>query len=167
MPFSVFGAEILIDSYSKDNQSGGWPIYHSTWGYGGQSFTNLVNTSITRAVFYGNKNPNKPLIGPVYAELWSHTGEYGTSSKPLTLLATSDVINPLTIRYYNYEPIIAYFTGVNQYEMIANTKYVIVLHNLSPWDVTIAIDNSPTHSGNACSANYVPIWTVRNFDFIF
>lgn len=154
-------AEILVDSYSEANQSGGYtlsrthPTTASLKSAAGQSFTCGSTCKITSAKFY-LKKVGLP-TGNAHVVLYAHSGTYGTNSVPTGgALATSDDfdVEDLTTNFVLYTFI---FTGVEQYEMSADTKYCIVFQN--PGVGTISSTNyvydgndntDPTHDGNLC-----------------
>ena len=154
----ILAVLVTVDSYSEANYDNWYSMYtlhpSATWGASlcWQSFTCGTAAKLTSCKFYLKKLGSP--TGTVTARLYSHSGTYGTSSVPGTLLATSDAFNVSTLTT-NFTLATFIFSGSQQYTMSANTKYVIVLINDN--DV-VNIDNyiifgldatSPTHGGNS------------------
>jgi len=149
----------LIDSYSEENHIAETdlrvlhPSATSASAYG-QAFTCGDTYEITSAKFYLKKRGDP--IGMAHAVLYAHSGTYGTSSKPTdSALATSDDfdVDDLTANLVLHTfP----FTGEEQYEMQADTKYCIAFENPTSGTINF-VDNvalsfdatSPTHDGNS------------------
>lgn len=150
---------VLIDSYSETNEDSALNLLNlhpstDNISAGGQSFTNLADTyKITSAKFYLLKI-GLP-IGNAHAVLYAHSGTYGVNSLPTGApLATSDDFDVSTL-LAGYAVVELFFTGAEQYEMQADTKYCIVFEN--PEAGTIDAGNyvrmgrdsiGPTHGGN-------------------
>jgi len=105
----------------------------------------------------------------IKAELFSHSGTYGTSSVGATLLATSTVRTAgtfTTTRQWEYFDFDGTFTLVN------GTRYVIVLTASAAFDGTNAwgygSDLSPAHGGNQMTRVAAGTWTANSAnDLIF
>lgn len=117
-------ASTLLDSNSTGTSND--PVdpidYHAI----GQSFTtpNDGNSYKITSVTFSLESPGGGTSGDSYAKLYVHSGTYGSSSVPGTLLATSDPINT-SIFSTGYTTITYTFSGTNQYVMTPNTHYVI------------------------------------------
>lgn len=160
---------ILVDSYSETNTNTNITL-DSDFPSGppaGQTFTNLaIPIAITSAKFYMKYGAGSP-TGNIYARLYAHTGTYGVNGIPATSLglplASSDPIAAASLGVSN-SLITFKFTGINQYAMLPNTHYCIVLDgsavgNASNY-VTYGLDTtSPTASGNAVFANNTSTWS--------
>lgn len=144
-------ATALMDSYSESNQK----VYMVLGGgYStivGQSFT--ASAGILDYCKFYLVRVGASLTGTAYAKVYSHSGVYGTSSLPDTLLATSDGfdVSALTtsLALYTFT-----FTGTNKISLSA-APYVLTLE-FSGGDgskfIGVGADSgTPTHSGNACS----------------
>ena len=153
-------AEELVDSYSEANQDAEidlWDHHPSDSEHIsaiGQSFTCGSTLKITSVKFYLTKDASPTGLG--HAVLYAHSGTYGTSSVPTgAALATSDDFDVSDLAY-NLALITFNFTGEEQYEMQADTKYCIVFENPASGTINISshtstgVDSSsPTHDGNA------------------
>ena len=114
----------LIDSYTGSfndsepcNSNGGYsPI--------GQSFTG--NGILSTVAFYGSID-GSPSGGNYYAKLYSHSGTYGSTGVPDTLLATSDARDILTAPPSSNDWWTFTFSSSNQYTMTNGTHYFIQL----------------------------------------
>ena len=159
---------VLIDSYSETNQDTSGDANHIYPGVSGkpsdngQSFTMLsTDHKLTSCKFYLKKVGNP--TGVMRALLFAHSGTYGSSSLPTgNALATSDDFDPSTVGTVVYALYTFTFSGANQYQMVANTKYCIDLRVISgTWDnnnkISAGCDgSSPSHSGNLFQ--YYGVW---------
>jgi len=88
----------------------------------GQSFSPSVDCKLTSVKFRLSKS-NSP-TGTAYVKLYSHSGTFGTSSVPNTLLATSDSYNvaslPTAGTWIEFT-----FSGSEQYELAAGEYYCL------------------------------------------
>ena len=104
---------------------------------------------------YKSGNPT----GNIVAKLYAHSGNYGINGIPTgDALATSDNIDvselPDTFRYTTFT-----FSGANQYQLQANTKYFMSIEYSGGYGVNrVAFRYGATHSGN--SAVYDGSWSV-------
>lgn len=141
-----------LDSYSSGTTSTTISATEGPALY--QSFTNTYARYITSADFYLKKFGSP--TGSAYAKLYSHSGTFGTSGVPLTLLATSDPLSVSTLTGSSTLTNLT-FSGVNQIELEASTKYVIVIeYNAGDAsnDITAQVHTtSPSHAGNFGYAN--------------
>jgi hypothetical protein len=143
----------LVDSYSESNYTTDWYISgdadFSEFIYAGQSFTGN-GEKIVSCKFYLQKN-GLP-TGNCYAKLYSHSGTYGSSSKPGDLLATSDAKDVSTIST-SYGLVEFTFSGAEQYTLVNGTYYIIMINyeDGTTWaDLNFGVDyTSPSHGGNA------------------
>lgn len=154
-------AVVTIDSYSESNRAQDLVCYYSTSTSQrtrvSQSFTCSDGITLDSAKLYlfrqGSSGSNKP----TYVKIYSHSGTYGTSSLPGSLLATSDAINTDSIG--TSQALVTYsFSGTNRISLASSTYYVLVFDYTSAENppegtsydnVWMAYDyTSPTHSGN-------------------
>lgn len=140
----------LIDSYSESNQDSA-TILNSYIRYIGQSFTGSGNY-LDSCKFYLKKSGSP--TGSAYAQLYAHTGTFGSTGQPADLstpLAVSDAFNVATLTT-SYQLITFNFTGANRYEMTNGTKYFLVFSHLTSDStnyVSVGDDaSSPSHGGN-------------------
>lgn len=111
----------LVDSYSESNSSNDINLSSGDFFGVAQSFT-ATDRKIVEAQFYAQK-AGLP-TGNAVAKLYAHSGTFGTSSVAGALLATSDLFDTSTLpASAALVPFV--FSGANQYEMSAETKYVI------------------------------------------
>ncbi len=168
----VFAAEVLIDSYSESNTVGYDKNYATDYTYMGQAFKTLNDGNsynISSAKFYGYKVGSP--TGNIYAELFAGTGTYGsTMTGTGSALAVS---NPIDISTMSTSPslITWTFSGVNQYQMLPNTAYVIVVHapsgSASNYFANAYDNTSPTHSGNRTYTSAGTWYAQSTIDNIF
>ena len=154
-------AVVTIDSYSESNRAQDLVCYYSTSTSQrtrvSQSFTCSDGITLDSVKLYlfrqGSGGSNKP----TYVKIYSHSGAYGTSSLPGSLLATSDAINTDSIG--TSQALVTYsFSGTNRISLASSTYYVLVFDYTSAENppegtsydnVWMAYDyTSPTHSGN-------------------
>lgn len=114
----------LEDSYSFANNESDVPLRSGSFTAAGQSFTASTSQDMYSAVFE-IKKVGSP-TGNVYAKLYSHTGTFGSSGTPGTLLATSDAIDISTLST-SYAEVTFNFTGAEQYTLTSTTNYFIVV----------------------------------------
>ena len=149
----------LLDSYGNLNVND-TDTLSTTIPKMGQSFitpNDGINYNLNSARFY-IYNVGGTATGTVYAQLYSHSGTYGTSSLPNTVLSTSTVVDISTIPD---ESGFFTFTFDGNYSMSANTNYVITI--ISD-DITGSLEvgddtSATTHGGN--SARFITgVWTA-------
>lgn len=134
----------IIDSYSESNQDS-YKNSSSSAGGLAQSFDSGSGGDLTSVELYLKVNSIDS--GDYYVYLYSHSGTYGTSSVPDTLLATFPVasLSSLTTSFQLIE-----FTLATPYTLDSNTKYCIVLVNANSTEMHWGSDSSsPTHGGNS------------------
>jgi hypothetical protein len=114
--------EIIIDSYSETNQNGSGNL-GSTYGTTryGQSFHGS-GAPLSTCKFYLKRHNSAS--GNIVAYLYSHTGTYGTTSEPNTLLATSNTVDVSTIPT---NATLITFVFPAPYSTVLGTSYVIVV----------------------------------------
>lgn len=147
--FTECTSNTLLDSYGNLNVND-TDTLDSTIPRMGQSFTTPndgISYNLNSCRFH-TYNVGGTATGTVYAELYSHSGVYGTSSVPNASLATSTVVDIATIPD---EPGFFTFSFDGNYAMSVNTNYVIVIRSD---DVTGSIEVgddtvSTTHGGNS------------------
>ena len=156
---------ILLDSYSETNQSG----YGSIWGskYGAsQSFNADSGGVLNSAKFYVERRGSP--TGNVYAKLYSHSGVFGSTSVPNTLLATSGAVD-ITGISDNFELVNFTFSGGEKYSLQPSTYYCIAVYfdgGSSGNDLKTGDDYiDPTHEGN--ESEYDEGWDWETSDLCF
>lgn len=134
----------------------------------GQSFTASFSGNLTSVDFCGAKFGSP--TGNVTAELYTHSGTYGTSSVGTgAALATSDTIDVSTLST-SASTITFTFSGGNQYALVSGTRYVIAFRYTGGalgTSVKIQFDSSsPGHGGNG--SQYFGSWAAQSgWDVIF
>jgi hypothetical protein len=154
---------VLADSYPESNCE----TYRSLNGVNlkvGQSFT-AIDGNLDSAKWH-IKKVGSP-TGNAVATLYSHSGTYGTTSVPNSLLATSDNFDVSTLTT-SYQLITFNFSGANKVYMTNGTYYCICLEytgNLIDYVDQCVQMTAPTHSGNSCF--YTTSWNQSPRDAIF
>lgn len=161
---------VTLDSYSESNYSGNInPLYSGSTIYVGQSFTNDNEIVLKSCKFYIRKNGSP--TGNVTAQIYAHTGTYGTSSKPTgSVLATSDAVDvsgltaSLALTTFT-------FSGAEKITLDASTYYVVVI-NYSGGDSSNSLfvgydATSPTHDGNISNSTDGSSWNSSSSDLCF
>lgn len=160
----------IIDSYSETNHATGNQVYAGApIVYSGQAFTG-DGSDIGSAVFY-TRQLGSP-TGNAFAEIYAHTGTFGTSSKPTgSPLATSDARDVTTFNPSVYTLETFVFSGANQITLTAATNYVVVITfngGNSSNRILVSIDNTaPTHGGNQSYSADGSTWSTLSNDVIF
>lgn len=158
----------LDDNYPSSNNNTSTQLGTGGAKQLGQSFTAGISAPLTAATFYLRKVGSP--TGTMVAKLYSHSGTYGTSSQPGTLLATSNTWD-VSRGTAAFSLVTFYFS--TPYTMTSGTNYVIVLETTSGDGATNFIESaldstSPTHSGNAStSTDLVSYATYSGYDVIF
>ena len=147
------GARTWMDSYSESNQNDfaplGSPTGSTEISAGGQTFAGNGGT-VNVCSFYLKKvgSPTAFMTAKIYA----HSGTWGSTGVPSTLLATSSPIasSELTTSFQ-----LVYFSFPTAYTTTNGTKYVCVLDFTATGSDTNYIELggdwiNKTHSGNAC-----------------
>lgn len=152
------GAGVVIDEYDFSNRNTLLNYFTTTFAFG-QSFTG-DGKNIAEASVMLSKSGDA--FGDITAEIYAHTGTFGTSSKPTgPPLATSDPVSATTLTGIMT---ITAFTFPTPFPTVAGTHYVVAIrHEDSEIGALIFIGSdtsSPTHAGNA-SIN-TGAWQVRN-----
>lgn len=139
----------VIDSYKAGAQA--YLIYAGE-EMRAQSFE-VEHPHVLVSAMFKIKKQGSPL-GNMYAEIWTHTGTYGSSSKPGVLLATSD---PKEIADLTLSTVETEFTFSDddciQLDGIENYCSIIKYDagNISNCLVALVDSASPTHAGNAAT----------------
>ena len=169
-PATPSNTEITEDSYSQTNYTGGQYINGAGYLASGQSFTASANGVLNSCKFYLAKGGTGGLpTGNAVAKLYSHSGTYGTSSVPNTLLATSDNfdVSTLTGSYA-----LTTFNFSSGSSLSAGTYYCITFE-YSGGDANNVIrvgydSTSPTHSGNLVRKSNAGVWgALSGYDTVF
>jgi hypothetical protein len=166
-------AVVTIDSYSESNRSQDLAMVYvdaSNWRTKiTQSFTSSLTITLDSCKF--NLLVSTPGVDKsTYAKVYSHSGTYGTSSLPDTLLATSDAVSTSAIGG-SLSLITFSFTGANRITLSASTQYVVMFdYSTATSDsdiVGISYDfTSPSHGGNEAYLNQAG-WTTSSSDLCF
>src|SRR3990167_10202136 len=115
----------------------------------GQSFEAPNTIEIYSVKFFMNREGGA--TGDATVKLWSHSGTFGTSSVPNTLLATGDAFdvtavadNGFTLTGMAFYEIL--FTGAERYQLQAGTRYFVTIEFGGTGNIVIGIDfASPSH----------------------
>lgn len=166
-------AVVTIDSYSESNRSQDLAMVYvdaSNWRTKiTQSFTSSLTITLDSCKF--NLLVSTPGVDKsTYAKVYSHSGTYGTSSLPDTLLATSDAVSTSAIGG-SLSLITFSFTGANRITLSASTQYVVMFdYSTATSDsdiVGISYDfTSPSHGGNEAYLTQAG-WTTSSSDLCF
>jgi hypothetical protein len=149
----------VLDSYSEANRDTYGIVRSGATTKIGNSWTNATQYTLDSAKFYLMKTGTP--TGSGYAELYSHSGTYGTSSVGDSLLATSDAFDVSTLGgSYTLETLS--FSGAQRVTLSASTYYVIVFaFSGGSGSNYVRVGNdqsSPSHDGNM--AHYDGSWTA-------
>jgi len=156
-------AQTLIDSYPESNYSVEFTHLRSTLPIAGQSFIGNGYT-LTSAKFYIFKTG--VVSGSVFAQIYAHTGTYGTSSKGTgDILVESEPVNVSTI---SGSLSLVTFTFSTPYTLQNGTYYITALSYSGTDGIYMGADNtSPSHAGNT-SLNADATWySYSGYDLIF
>jgi hypothetical protein len=134
----------------------------------GQSFTPTATETLDHIDFLMYRQTT---TGTLYARVYSHSGVYGTSSVPGTLLATSDGVSYSSIP--SGESWVTFnFSGANRIQLESGTPYVVVVDYSYGRDAQFQYmyakydDTYLEHDGNLCI--YTGSWTAySDRDMIF
>lgn len=144
---------VVLDTYSITNRDTGTLMapYPGNNGLVYQSFTTPddgVNYKLTTATAALMKGGGATFT--CQAEIYAHTGVYGTSSAPTgAALATSAVLTESSVTT-DYSDVNFTFSGANQIILTPNTHYVLAIKMLTGSYLSAGYDgSSPTHGGNA------------------
>jgi hypothetical protein len=142
------GTTTATDSYSQTNQDSTQFLYKGV-GFQGlsQSFTAGSDCYVPKVAFYIRRTGSPP--GTVTANIYSHSGTYGTSSIPGSLMATSIPIDTTTL---TSSLTLVDFTFNTPVKLTNGTKYVVSIEynggNASN-SLEVGVDaSSPSHGGN-------------------
>ena len=114
---------ILIDSYSESNVDSGKGLYIGgiNTEYASQSFNSGDGGTLDYIVFNLYNDGSPP--GNMYAEIYAHTGTYGTDSTPTgSPLATSDVVATSSLSSYPGTLITFTFSGIEKINLSNNNN---------------------------------------------
>jgi len=150
IPVLSLAQTTIISSYSETNQNSVFGSVDANQNCRvSQSFTPSATYTLDSVKFYVKKEDTE--TGNTYAEIYAHTGTYGTSSVPTgTVLATSDAVSIASTFTTNLTLVTYNFSGANRITLTSGTQYVVVYYN-SGTDTTTFVgldDTSPTHGGN-------------------
>ena len=164
------GSPYLLDCYPEAHCDDFLSSYNGIQEALGQTFLG-VGGKITSCKFY-LKTVGSP-SGNVYAKLYDHTGQYGSTGKPTgDALAASDAVNVVTIGT-SVSLITFTFSGINQVQLQNGTPYCLVLSTDTVGDssnyVYLGEDyQNSLHSGNFFYSNDSSTWTANDtYDAIF
>lgn len=140
----------LIDSYSESNKDANDDLSSGGNQYTGQSFACSTSGLILDSCKFYLAKTGSP-TGNATAQLYSHTGTYGSTGTPDTLLATSGNYDVSALST-SFVLVTFTFSGANRVALTSGNKYFIVL-NFSGGGgadrLQIGIDSSsPSHGGN-------------------
>ena len=161
----------LVDSYAPSSRNLYFALHGGGQEFAGQSFPG-ANGALGSAVFALSRDSGT--TGNCYAELWSHSGTYGTSSVGATLLATSNAVDVSAFGLaLSGTPVTFTFSGANRVALTSGTNYVIGVrfssgdgsHNVNVAGITNA--NGALHGGNAAYYTSGPSWTSYAGDLFF
>ena len=161
-------AQSLVDSYDESNGDRNTVINAVDGGVVAQSFT-ATDVSLKSVTFKLKRNLDP--VGNIWAELYTHSGTFGTSSVGTgAALATSDQIVASSLST-SYTLVTFTFTGSNRINLVSGTKYLIAINAENCGDstnsVVIHIDHSsPTHSGNYAFRDLGGTWAASSVDDI-
>ncbi len=156
---SISFTQTLIDSYSDLELLG--VLYYSGIRSRAQSFTG-IDAKLGSAKFYLSKTGSP--TGKMCAELFAHTGTYGTSSKPTgDPLAISDSLEMSSV---GTDTSLVTFTFSTPYQLVNGTYYVIAISaaggdSESNWILVGYRNTNETHSGNY-SSRTATTWTANS-----
>jgi len=161
----------LLDSYSEANKDGqyelnaDWNASHSALTHSFTTPNNGLSHLLSSLKLYLDLS-----AGSTYsltAHIYSHTGTYGTSSEPDTLLASSDAVTSgLTGTF----ALTTFTFSLDQRIVLSpNTHYVLVVRRDSgDGTVRVGSDSStPTHGGNVCTWDGAAWQVVADIDACF
>lgn len=127
----------------------------------GQSFNSGAGGVVRHVAFYFGSSGTP--AGYAYAKIYTHSGTFGTSSVPGTLLATSDPLDtaPLYTQWHCFT-----FSGAEQITLDPDTQYVVVMEHregvvtLNNYN-RVSYKSAGSHAGNACTLNdTTETWTA-------
>lgn len=151
----------IIDSYSESNQDTYTELYGTNLGNrgDGESFTNTTASVLDSCKFHLCKSGSP--TGYAVAKIYDHTGVFGTSSKPGTLLATSDNFDVSALTT-SFQLISFNFLNANLIHLTAATNYIVTIEysgGSTNDRVCVGLDTiSPTASGNRTFKMYDNTW---------
>jgi hypothetical protein len=121
----------------------------------GQSFNANENGNLYSVAF---KIYNSSGVGNAYAKIYTHTGTFGTSSKPSQLLATSLPVDVETMQA-DSEGFVEFLFD-DYFKFTKDQKYVVVIHFTGTGTLYIRSDTSViTADGNPCYSTNLTTWS--------
>jgi len=159
-------AQTLIDSYSESNYTVAYGLCSGPRVVVAQSFTGN-GLALSQAKFYLVKTGPSP--GNCYAQLYAHTGVYGSSSEGSgSALITS---SPISASSLSTSPTLITFTFNPTYILTNGTYYCLAVY-YNDGDNSNRIyagvdDSSPTHGGNMTDSDGSTWGDYNNIDAIF
>lgn len=151
VPFSHRSSHAYIDGSAQFN---------------GISISQSFQTGVDDVVLNSIESPLKAssTSSNIQAEIYAHSGTYGTSSVPTgAALATSDTV--LVTSSATNDVVKFTFSGADKITLSSNTYYCLVLTNTGSSNVEISLDTENYHAGN--SARYKTSWTTSSGDMLF
>lgn len=111
------------DFYDFSNSNAGWATHSGGFERLSQSFTASSTQELDSAVVQLRRGGSP--TGNMYVKIYTHTGVYGTSSIPGSLLATSDAVDSSTVSTSN--SLVKFsFSGAERITLTASTQYCVV-----------------------------------------
>lgn len=121
VPLPAFAAVVLADSYPEVYRQDELDV--ATWGPTGQTFLSGASGTLDSCQFMLRRVG--PVAGDVYAQLWEHTGTFGTNGTPTgPALATSQ---PLDVSAVSDSWQTVTFAFDNSVALTSGTPYVITV----------------------------------------
>lgn len=152
----------IVDFYSETNQDSGEPLVRPSDNVSrvGQSFTG-DGQKLDSCKFYLHKVASP--TGNITAELYAHTGTFGTTGKPTgSALATST--NSIAASSLSTSYALSTFTFDQTFTLVNGTKYVIVVRyeggSGGNYIEAGKDDSSPTHAGNESYYDSSATWNA-------
>ncbi|MBF0187070.1 MAG: collagen-like protein [Magnetococcales bacterium] len=172
MGFTYHSSSMVLDAHDPLNADTSVALGNSNYRWHGQSFQSGAGGDLERVTFH-LKRQDGSTDGPIVAQIYAHTGSYGTTSGLPTgsPLATSDAVNADSISTTAFETIAFTFSS-DRPTLVANTNYVAVLYyanGSSSKYLYISLDQTGNHAGVHCRSNNGTIWSILNagFDCVF
>jgi len=157
-----------IDSYSETNQDSLFISYPGNYQYYGQAFANTSAIILNEAQFYLRKSGTP--TGNINAYIYAHTGTYGSDGLPTgTALAVSDNFDISTLTT-SLALTTFTFSGDNQIQLAASTKYFVVVKAVGDSSNYLAIGydaSSASHGGTAARSDDASSWNGLAGDICF
>lgn len=140
----------IIDSYTGATTDNNIMFYNGGVSEDGQSFSCGGNYTLDSCVFKISKSGTP--TGNYYAQLYSHTGAYGSTGDPDTLLATSEALDAANLSTTPTDKTFA-FSGANRVSMSATYYYIVVKYlGGDASNMVMVRDCYATHTHSGCEA---------------